>query len=58
MSRPVKLTLLAVGTLVFLGALLLWSAVRRGFSTHDEPSWMVAELHPSAGWVRQPPRYV
>ena len=38
MRRPVKLALLAVGFLALLGGLLLWSLLRRGFSTHDEPS--------------------
>jgi mono/diheme cytochrome c family protein len=38
MRRPLKLALLAVGILALLGGLLLWSLVRRGFSTHDEPS--------------------
>ena len=35
-----KIALLAVGALALLGALVLWSMVRRGYSTHDEPSWM------------------
>ena len=39
-----KVALLAVGALVLLGALLLWSTVRRGFSTHAEPSWMEARI--------------
>lgn len=38
MRRPVKLTLLAAAILVLLGGLLLGSTVRRGFSTHEEPS--------------------
>lgn len=38
MRRPVKIAFIAAGTLVLLGALLVWSAVRRGFSAHDEPS--------------------
>ena len=42
MRRPLKLTLLAAGILALLGALLLWSLVRRGFSTHEEPSAMEA----------------
>ena len=42
MRFPVKIVLVAVGVLVLLSALLLWSLVRRGFSTHDEPSWMEA----------------
>jgi mono/diheme cytochrome c family protein len=42
MRRPVKLALFAVGFLALLGGLLLWSLVRRGFSTHDEPSWIEA----------------
>ena len=42
MRRPVKLALLAVGFLALLGGLLFWSLVRRGFSTHEEPSRMEA----------------
>src|SRR5215207_2062265 len=42
MRRPVKISLLVLAILALLGALLLWSAVRRGFSTHDEPSRMEA----------------
>lgn len=42
MRRPVKLTLLAVGVLVLLGGLLLWSLLRQGFSAHDEPSRLEA----------------
>jgi mono/diheme cytochrome c family protein len=42
MRRPVKIALLAAAALALLGALLLWNAVRRGFSTHDEPSRMEA----------------
>jgi cytochrome c553 len=48
MRRPVKIALLAVAVLVLLGALLLWGAVRRGFSTHDEPSQMEAWVARSA----------
>lgn len=44
MRRPLKLTLLVVGILVLSGGLLLWSLVRRGFSTHDEPSAMEASV--------------
>src|SRR5215211_7139697 len=44
MRRPLKISLLAVGTLALLGFLLLWSAVRRGFSAHDEPSEMEAGM--------------
>jgi hypothetical protein len=44
MRRPVKIALLAVGILVLVGALLLWNMVRRGFSTHDEPSSMEASV--------------
>ena len=44
MRRLVKVAFAAVGTLVLLGALLLWSMLRRGFSTHDEPSWMEARI--------------
>jgi len=42
MRRPVKLTLLLLVTLVLLGGALFLSTVRRGFSTHDEPSAMEA----------------
>jgi len=42
MRRPVKLTLLLLGTLVLLGGALFLSTIRRGFSTHDEPSRMEA----------------
>lgn len=42
MRRPVKLTLLILGTLLLLGGALFLSTVRRGFSTHDEPSGMEA----------------
>lgn len=44
MRRPVRIALLAVGTLVLLGVLLLWGLLRRGFSTHDEPSGMEARI--------------
>ncbi|MFL6201892.1 MAG: c-type cytochrome [Thermoanaerobaculia bacterium] len=44
MRRPLKISLLAVGILALLGFLLLWSTVRRGFSTHDEPSAMEAGM--------------
>lgn len=44
MRRPVRIALLAVGTLVLLGVLLLWGLLRRGFSTHDEPSWVEARI--------------
>ncbi|MFP5286179.1 MAG: c-type cytochrome [Thermoanaerobaculia bacterium] len=44
MRRPLEIALLALGALVLLGALLLWSTVRRGFSTHDEPSAMEASV--------------
>lgn len=40
MRRPVKLTLLLLVTLALLGGVLFLSTVRRGFSTHDEPSGM------------------
>ena len=42
MRRPVKLTLLILGTLLLLGGALFLSTVRRGFSTHEEPSGMEA----------------
>ena len=42
MSRGAKLTLLALMVLVLLGGALFVSTVRRGFSTHDEPSAMEA----------------
>ena len=42
MRRPIKLTLIVVGILVLLGGLLLWSTLRHGFSTHDEPSRLEA----------------
>ncbi len=42
MSRPVKLTLLALGGLMLLGGLLFWSTLRYGFSAHDEPTRMEA----------------
>ena len=38
MRRFVKRTLLVVAILMLLGGLLLWSLLRRGLSTHDEPS--------------------
>lgn len=38
MRRPVKLTLLVVGILALLGGLLFWNVLRRGLSTHHEPS--------------------
>ena len=38
MRRPIKIALLAAAILVLLGVLLLGSLVRRGLSTHDEPS--------------------
>jgi mono/diheme cytochrome c family protein len=41
-SRGAKLTLLALMVLVLLGGALFVSTVRRGFSTHDEPSRMEA----------------
>lgn len=44
MRRPVKIALLAAGILVLVGALLLWLLVRRGFSTHDEPSALEASM--------------
>lgn len=44
MRRPLKLALLVAGLLALSGGLLLWSTVRRGFSTHDEPSWMEARI--------------
>lgn len=44
MRRPLKIALLAAGILVLLGVLLLGSLVRRGFSTHDEPSAMEASV--------------
>lgn len=44
MSRPVKLTLLVLGILVLSGGMVLLSTVRRGFSTHDEPSRMEASV--------------
>ena len=50
MRRPVKIALLAAAVLVLLGVLLLWSALRRGFSTHDEPSRMEA-------WVARTARH-
>jgi cytochrome c553 len=42
MRRPVKITLLAVGILLLLSGLLLASLLRKGFSTHDEPSRLEA----------------
>lgn len=42
MSRPVKTTLLVLGVLVILGGGLFLSTIRRGFSTHEEPSRMEA----------------
>ena len=42
MSRGAKLTLLALVVLALLGGALFVSTVRRGFSTHDEPSAMEA----------------
>lgn len=44
MRRPIKIALLAAAILVLLGVLLLGSLVRRGFSTHDEPSAMEASV--------------
>ncbi len=44
MRRPLKVALLVLVVLVLSGGLLLWSTVRRGFSTHDEPSWMEARI--------------
>ena len=44
MRRPLKLTLLVLVVLVLSGGLLLWGMVRRGFSTHDEPSAMEASM--------------
>lgn len=44
MRRPLKLTLLVLGILVLSGGLLVWSTVRRGFSTHDEPSRIEAAV--------------
>src|SRR5689334_10424411 len=44
MRRPLKIALLVLVVLVLSGGLLLWSTVRRGFSTHDEPSWMEARI--------------
>lgn len=44
MRRPVKITLLVVGILILLGGLLLWSTLRYGFSTHDEPTRMEASV--------------
>lgn len=48
MRRPIKLTLLAVAILVLLGGLLFWNTVRRGFSTHEEPSRLEAWVARSA----------
>ncbi len=42
MRRSVKLVLLVLGILVLVGGALFLSTVRRGFSTHDEPSGMEA----------------
>ena len=42
MRRSVRLGLLALAALALLGGLLLWSLVRHGFSTHDEPTRMEA----------------
>jgi mono/diheme cytochrome c family protein len=44
MRRPLKIALLVLVVLVLSGGLLLWSTVRRGFSTHDEPSAMEARI--------------
>ena len=44
MHRPVKLTLLLVAVLAFLGGLLLWSTVRSGLSTHGEAPWVERRL--------------
>lgn len=44
MRRPLKVALLVLVVLVLSGGLLLWSTVRRGFSTHDEPSRMEARI--------------
>jgi mono/diheme cytochrome c family protein len=41
-NRPVKTTLLVLGVLVILGGGLFLSTIRRGFSTHEEPSRMEA----------------
>jgi mono/diheme cytochrome c family protein len=46
----VKLTLIVAGVLVLSGGLLLWSTLRKGFSTHDEPSRMEA-------WVARAARH-
>lgn len=42
MRRRVKLTLLVLGLLGFLGGFLLWSTLSYGFSAHDEPTRMEA----------------
>lgn len=42
MSRPARLSLLVLGALALLGGGLFLSTVRRGFSTHDEPSGLEA----------------
>lgn len=44
MRRPVKLTLLLVAVLAFLGGLLLWSTLRSGLSTHSEAPWVERRL--------------
>lgn len=44
MRRPLKIALLVLVVLALSGGLLLWSTVRRGFSTHDEPSWMEVRI--------------
>ena len=44
MRRPIKISLLAECVLVVVVMLMLWSLVRRGFSTFDEPSWVEARM--------------
>jgi cytochrome c553 len=44
MRRPIKIPLLVECVLVVLVMLMLWSLVRRGFSTFDEPSWVEARM--------------
>ena len=44
MRRPIKISLLVECVLVVLVMLMLWSLVRRGFSTFDEPSWVEARM--------------
>lgn len=44
MRRSFRIPLLIESVLVVLVMLLLWSLVRRGFSTHDEPSWVEARM--------------